>query len=56
LVDVVVGAGSINVLVQMGEVHELLPAWTEWGALGLLGLIALAPLQQRVRRRLVAAG
>lgn len=56
LVDLLVGGGTINVLVQMGEVQELLPAWAEWGALVLLGLVALAPLPQRMRQHVATAG
>ena len=54
LLDLLIGAGNINVLVQMGEVHELLPAWVEWSALVLLGLVALAPLPQQIRQRVAA--
>jgi len=54
LIDLLIGAGNINVLVQMGAVHELLPAWVEWSALGLLGLVTLAPLPQQMRQRVTA--
>jgi uncharacterized membrane protein YraQ (UPF0718 family) len=45
ITDLVAGYLSLNVMAQLGQGAELVPAWLAWGSGGVLALLAVKPLR-----------